>query len=63
MTPLVLPSRMEVFKYIEMFYNPTRRHSAMEYLSPAEYERRYEAQQLIPKEQAARCYRFPRHHP
>jgi transposase InsO family protein len=27
---------MEVFKYIEMFYNPTRRHSALDYLSPAE---------------------------
>jgi putative transposase len=36
-------ARMEVFKYIEMFYNPTRRHSALGYLSPAEYERRYEA--------------------
>jgi putative transposase len=39
-------ARMEVFKYIEMFYNPTRRHSALGYLSPAEYERRYEAGQL-----------------
>lgn len=46
-------ARMEVFKYIEMFYNPTRRHSAWDYLSPAEYERRYDAQQLIPREQAA----------
>jgi putative transposase len=36
-------ARMEVFKYIEMFYNPTRRHSALGYLSPAEYERRHEA--------------------
>jgi putative transposase len=47
-------ARMEVFKYIEMFYNPTRRHSALDYLSPAEYERRYEAGQLTPMEQAAR---------
>ncbi len=39
-------ARMEVFKYIEMFYNPTRRHSALGYLSPAEYERRYDAGQL-----------------
>ena len=38
-------ARMEVFKYIEMFYNPTRRHSALGYLSPAEYERRYDAGQ------------------
>jgi putative transposase len=48
-------ARMEVFKYIEMFYNPTRRHSALDYLSPAEYERRYEAGQLTPMEQAALC--------
>ena len=39
-------ARMEVFKYIETFYNPIRRHSALGYLSPAEYERRYEAGQL-----------------
>jgi putative transposase len=48
-------ARMELFKYIEMFYNPTRRHSALDYLSPAEYERRYEARQLTPTEQAALC--------
>jgi transposase InsO family protein len=34
---------MELFKYIEMFYNPTRRHSALGYVSPNEYERRYAA--------------------
>ena len=39
-------ARTAVFKYIEMFYNPTRRHSALGYLSPAEYERRHEAGQL-----------------
>lgn len=48
-------ARMELFKYIEMFYNPTRRHSALDYLSPAEYERRYDAGQLTPMEQAALC--------
>jgi putative transposase len=32
-------ARIEVFKYIEVFYNPTRRHSALGYLSPAKYER------------------------
>ncbi len=46
-------ARREVFKYIEMFYNPTRRHSALGYLSPAEYERRYEARQLNPMDEAA----------
>ena len=30
---------MAVFDYIEGFYNPRRRHSALAYLSPAEYER------------------------
>jgi transposase InsO family protein len=29
-----------VFEYIEAFYNRQRRHSALEYLSPAEYEKR-----------------------
>ena len=48
-------ARMEVFKYIEMFYNPTRRHSALDYLSPAEYERRYEAGQRTPMKEAAWC--------
>jgi len=33
-------ARMAVFDYIEAFYNPGRRHSALGYLSPAEYERR-----------------------
>ncbi|MEO6462802.1 MAG: IS3 family transposase [Candidatus Eisenbacteria bacterium] len=33
-------ARRDVFEYIEMFYNPTRRHSTLGYLSPAEYERR-----------------------
>jgi putative transposase len=31
--------RMEVFDYIEGFYNPHRRHSSIGYLSPIEYER------------------------
>ena len=29
----------EVVGYIEGFYNPHRRHSALGYMSPAEYER------------------------
>jgi len=32
-------ARLAVFKYIEGFYNPTRRHSALGYKSPAEYEK------------------------
>ena len=34
-------ARLAVFDYIEAFYNPHRRHSALGYLSPAEFERRY----------------------
>jgi putative transposase len=33
-------ARMAVFDYIECFYNPRRRHSALAYLSPVAYERR-----------------------
>ena len=36
-------ARMAVFDYLEGFYNPRRRHSALAYLSPAEYERRHQA--------------------
>jgi len=31
-------ARSEVFDYIEVFYNRQRRHSALGYLTPAEYE-------------------------
>ena len=31
-------ARASIFEYIEMFYNPKRRHSSLGYLSPAEYE-------------------------
>jgi len=34
-------ARMAVFDFIEGFYNPHRRHSALGYLSPCEYERLY----------------------
>jgi putative transposase len=29
----------DVFDYIECFYNPTRRHSTLAYLSPIDFER------------------------
>jgi putative transposase len=32
-------ARTVVFEYIEGFYNPTRRHSSIGYMSPADYER------------------------
>ena len=31
--------RSAVFEYIEVFYNRLRRHSALGYVSPAEFER------------------------
>ena len=34
-------ARVAVFEYIEVFYNRIRRHSAIGYLSPAEFEERY----------------------
>ena len=34
-------ARCDVFNYIEMFYNPKRRHGTSDNLSPVEYERRY----------------------
>jgi len=34
-------ARAAVFDWIETFYNRVRRHSALGYLSPAEYEQRY----------------------
>ena len=31
-------ARASIVEYIEMFYNPKRRHSSLGYVSPAEYE-------------------------
>src|SRR5271154_181911 len=35
-------ARMAVFQFIEGFYNRSRRHSALGYLSPIEYERKHD---------------------
>jgi putative transposase len=32
-------ARADVFDYIERFYNPLRRHSTLDYLSPVNYEK------------------------
>jgi len=37
-------ARMAIFEFIEGWYNPHRRHSALDYLSPIDYERAYAAQ-------------------
>jgi len=36
-------AKAEVFDYIERFYNPTRRHSTLGYLSPIDFERQARA--------------------
>jgi transposase InsO family protein len=36
-----------LFAYIEGFYNRRRRHSALGYLAPDAYERRYTQQQAV----------------
>lgn len=41
-------ARTAVFEYIEMFYNPVRRHAAIGYVSPVEFEKN-----LLAKKQAA----------
>ena len=38
-------ARIETFDYIENYYNRVRRHSALGYLSPAEYEQKYYVKQ------------------
>jgi putative transposase len=32
-------AKLGVFDYIECFYNPSRRHSTIRYLSPVEFEK------------------------
>jgi putative transposase len=34
-------AKRELFDYIEGFYNTRRRHSTLDYISPAEFERRF----------------------
>jgi len=34
-----LEARMACFSFIESFYNPTRRHSALDFTSPAPFEK------------------------
>lgn len=52
----VSEAQMETWEYIERYYNPVRRHSALGYLSPEEYERAYDqratAQNLAAQERS-----------
>ena len=34
-------AKTSIFKYIETFYNPRRRHSSLDYLSPNDFEQLY----------------------
>lgn len=43
----VAEAQRAVFSFIEGWYNPRRRHSALGYLSPAEFERRAAVQGAI----------------
>ena len=38
-------AKQDLFKYIEVFYNRKRRHASLGYVSPAAFEKRYEAAQ------------------
>ncbi|MBL1435929.1 MAG: IS3 family transposase [Rhodobacteraceae bacterium] len=38
-------ARRDVFDYIEMFYNPKRKHARNEMLSPVEFERQQKMKQ------------------
>ena len=35
-------ARLSIFRYIETFYNPRRRHSSLDGVSPDEYESRFQ---------------------
>jgi putative transposase len=49
--PTQVEARIAVFDFIEGFYNTQRRHSALDYQSPIEYERRHEqARRGLPPE-------------
>ena len=40
-------ARLALFDYIEGFYNTHRRHSALDYMSPLAYERRWTLEGLV----------------
>jgi putative transposase len=40
-------ARRTLFDYIEGWYNPQRRHSALAYCSPAEFERRWKERSVV----------------
>ena len=53
-------ARRALFEFIEGWYNPRRRHSRIDYLSPMNYERQYE---LHEKSRSAQVESLTREHP
>lgn len=49
-------AQSDVFNYIELFYNPTRRHSKIAGMSPAEFEQRYSRGSPVSRCEASRGY-------
>jgi putative transposase len=45
-----IEARLAVFEFIEGFYNPRRRHSALGYLSPIEFEKKFAVERETPVE-------------
>jgi putative transposase len=45
--PTQLAARTALFDYLEIFYNRQRRHSALGYLSPDAFERRWTTQTAV----------------
>ena len=39
-------ARLRIFWYIECFYNPRRRHSSLDMLSPIDYEQRHQQEAI-----------------
>jgi len=39
-------ARRDIFWYIEMFYNQTRRHQSLDYLTPSDFRQRYYKNQV-----------------
>ena len=46
--PTKAVAKLMVFDYIETFYNPRRRHSALDYRSPAQFEHHWLCSQRVP---------------
>ena len=46
-------AKVDVFDYIECFYNPKRRHSTIGYLSPVEFEKQMKLLRMLSTEPGA----------